>query len=137
VTVTEPFSAFALAPNQLEYTRNEYDEHAKAYAEQALAAVAGAARLAGVAGDTVHAERGQVYGTLSPYPALVIVTIPHHRAAGIDPNASGCAARSKRYSRLRGEEDDGKPEQHREERLAGVADRPPSDRQDQARSGQV
>jgi hypothetical protein len=43
---------------------------------------------------------GTVYGTLSPYPALVIVTIPHHRAAGIDPNGSGCATRSKRYSRL-------------------------------------
>jgi nucleotide-binding universal stress UspA family protein len=57
VTVTEPFSALALAPNQLEYTRNECDSHAKAYAEQALAAVAGAAKLAGVTCDTVHAER--------------------------------------------------------------------------------
>jgi nucleotide-binding universal stress UspA family protein len=61
VTVTEPFSVFALAPSQLEYTRNEYDKHAKAYADQALATVASAAKLAGVVCDTVHAERGQVY----------------------------------------------------------------------------
>lgn len=61
VTVTEPFAVFALAPSQLQYTRAEYDRHAKAYAEQALTAVANAAKLAGVPCETVHVERGHVY----------------------------------------------------------------------------
>jgi nucleotide-binding universal stress UspA family protein len=61
VTVTEPFSVFALAPSQLEYTRGEYEKHAKEYAEQTLAAVRGAANSAGVTCETVHIEREHVY----------------------------------------------------------------------------
>jgi nucleotide-binding universal stress UspA family protein len=61
VTVTEPFAIFALAPSQLEYTRAEYDKQAKAYAQRVLAAVAEAAKLVGIACETVHLEREHVY----------------------------------------------------------------------------
>lgn len=61
VTVTEPFSLFALAPSQLEYTRGEYEKQAKGYAEQTLAAVADAADSAGVSCEAVHVEREHVY----------------------------------------------------------------------------
>jgi nucleotide-binding universal stress UspA family protein len=61
LTVTEPFAAFAVAPSQLEYTRAEYNKQAEAYAEQALAAVAAAGELAGIACETHHVERNHVY----------------------------------------------------------------------------
>ncbi len=61
VTVTEPFVLFSVAPRQLEYTRAEYKRHAEAWAEKALAGVAAAAKLAGVACETLHVEREHVY----------------------------------------------------------------------------
>jgi nucleotide-binding universal stress UspA family protein len=61
LTVTEPFAVFALAPSQLEYSRAEYTKQAQAFAEQALSAVADAARSAGVACETLRIEREHVY----------------------------------------------------------------------------
>jgi nucleotide-binding universal stress UspA family protein len=61
VAVTEPFAVFALAPSQLEYSRAEYNKQAEAFAEQALAAVADAAKRAGAECETVRIEREHVY----------------------------------------------------------------------------
>jgi nucleotide-binding universal stress UspA family protein len=61
VAVTEPFAVFALAPSQLEYSRAEYNKQAEAFAEQALAAVADAAKRARVECETVRIEREHVY----------------------------------------------------------------------------
>jgi nucleotide-binding universal stress UspA family protein len=61
LTVTEPFAVFALAPNQLEYTRDAYKRQADGYAEQALAAVAAAAQRAGIVCEILHIERDHVY----------------------------------------------------------------------------
>lgn len=61
VTVTEPFAVFALAPSQLEYTRDAYTKQADAYAEQALGAVAAAAERAGIVCEVLHVEREHVY----------------------------------------------------------------------------
>ena len=61
VTVTEPFAVFALAPSQLEYTREEYEKRATDYAERVLTALSNSARLAGVPCETVHVQRAHVY----------------------------------------------------------------------------
>jgi nucleotide-binding universal stress UspA family protein len=61
VTVTEPFHLVSVAPSQLEYTPIEYKKHAEAHAKKVLAAVLDAARLAGVACETLHVEHEQVY----------------------------------------------------------------------------
>ncbi len=61
VTVTEPFHLFSVAPSQIEYTRNEYKKHAEVYAEKVLGVVSAAAKQAGVACETLHAEHEQVY----------------------------------------------------------------------------
>jgi nucleotide-binding universal stress UspA family protein len=61
VTVTEPFHSISVAPSQLEYTPIEYKKHAEAHAEKVLGIVAAAAKSAGVACDTLHAEHEQVY----------------------------------------------------------------------------
>lgn len=61
VTVTEPFRVFALAPSQLEFSRDEYKKQADAYAEQVLAAVVDAAARAGVPCEIHHIEQEHVY----------------------------------------------------------------------------
>jgi len=55
------FCGFCLAPSQLEYTRDEYKRHTDAYAEKTLGAVVAAAERAGIACETLHLEREQVY----------------------------------------------------------------------------
>ena len=55
VTVTEPFHLLSVAPSQLEYTRTEYEKH------KALGAASAAAKLAGVACETLHVEHEHVY----------------------------------------------------------------------------
>src|SRR5260370_24681368 len=54
VTVTEPFHVLSLAPSELEYTPIEYKKHAEAHAEKVLGTVSAAAKLAGVACETLH-----------------------------------------------------------------------------------
>ena len=83
VTVTEPFAVFALAPSQLEFTRDGYKRHADAYAEQTLGAVAAAAKQAGIACETLHIEREHVYeaiiDTASTKGCDLIVVASHGR----------------------------------------------------------
>jgi nucleotide-binding universal stress UspA family protein len=61
VTVTEPFQLISVAPSQLEYTPIEYKKHAEAHAEKVLGTVSAAAKLAGVACDTLHVAHELVY----------------------------------------------------------------------------
>jgi nucleotide-binding universal stress UspA family protein len=61
VTVTEPFHLLSVAPSQLEYTPIEYKKYAEAHAEKVLGTVSAAAKLAGVACETLHIEHEQVY----------------------------------------------------------------------------
>jgi nucleotide-binding universal stress UspA family protein len=61
VTVTEPFHVLSLVPSQLEYTPIEYKKHAEAHAEKVLGTVSAAAKLAGVACETLHVEHEHVY----------------------------------------------------------------------------
>jgi len=51
----------SLAPSELEYTPIEYKKHATAQAEKVLDTVSAAAKLAGVACETLHVEHEQVY----------------------------------------------------------------------------
>jgi len=60
VTVTEPFHFLSVAPSQLEYTPIEYKKYAEAHAEKVLGIVSDAAKLAGVACETLHVEHEQV-----------------------------------------------------------------------------
>jgi hypothetical protein len=69
---------------------------------------------------------GTVCGTLSPYPALGHCYDPPPQSSRDRPERIRLrGALEEVFKAGRGEEDDGKAEQHREERLAGVADRPP------------
>jgi nucleotide-binding universal stress UspA family protein len=61
VTVTEPFHLFAVALNQLEYTRAEYKKHEETHAEKVLGGVSSIAEAAGVACTTLHVEHEHVY----------------------------------------------------------------------------
>ena len=61
VTVTEPFHVLSLAPSELEYTPIEYKKHAEAHAQKVLGTVSAAAKLAGVACETLRVEHEQVY----------------------------------------------------------------------------
>jgi nucleotide-binding universal stress UspA family protein len=61
MTVTEPFHLLSVAPGQLEYTPIEYKKHAAAHAEKVLSVVSAAAKLAGIACETLHIEHEQVY----------------------------------------------------------------------------
>ena len=61
VIVTEPFRVLSLSPDQLEYTRDEYQRHSDAVAETALGPVAAAAARIGVACETRHVENEHVY----------------------------------------------------------------------------
>jgi nucleotide-binding universal stress UspA family protein len=61
VTVSEPFHLVSVEPSQLEYTPIEYKKHTEAHAEKVLGAVSDAARLAGVACETLHVEHEHVY----------------------------------------------------------------------------
>ena len=61
VTVTERFNVLLLAPSQLEYTPLEYKKHAAAHAEKVLGTVSAAAKLAGVACETLHSEHEHIY----------------------------------------------------------------------------
>ena len=61
VTVTEPFHAVSVKPNQLEYTPIEYKKHAEAHAAKVLGSVSDAAKAAGVACDILHVEHEWVY----------------------------------------------------------------------------
>jgi nucleotide-binding universal stress UspA family protein len=61
VVVTEPFRVLSLSPDQLEYTRDEYQRHSDAVAEKALGVVAAAAGRADVACETRHIENDNVY----------------------------------------------------------------------------
>ena len=61
MTVTEPFHLLPAAPIQLEYTPIEYKKHAEADAEKVLGIVSAAAKLAGVACETLHIEHEHVY----------------------------------------------------------------------------
>jgi nucleotide-binding universal stress UspA family protein len=61
VTVTEPFHLVSVAPSQLEYTPIEYKKHTEAYAEKVLGEVSAAAKLVGVACETLHVEHEHVY----------------------------------------------------------------------------
>jgi nucleotide-binding universal stress UspA family protein len=61
MTVTEPFHLLSVAPDQLEYTPIEYKKHAAARAEEVLGAASAAAKLAGVACETLHVEHEHVY----------------------------------------------------------------------------
>jgi nucleotide-binding universal stress UspA family protein len=61
ITVTEPFHLLSVAPSQLEYTPIEHKKYAEAYAEKVLGTVSAAAKLAGVACETLHVEHEHVY----------------------------------------------------------------------------
>src|ERR1700730_18309186 len=61
MTVTEPFHLLSVAPSQLEYTPIEYKKHAEAHAEKVLGTVSAAAKLAGIACETLHIEHEHVY----------------------------------------------------------------------------
>jgi nucleotide-binding universal stress UspA family protein len=61
VSVTEPFHVLSLAPSELEYTPIEYKKYTEAHAEKVLRAISDAARLAGVACETLHVEHEHVY----------------------------------------------------------------------------
>ena len=61
VTVTEPFHVLSLAPSELEYTPIEYKKHAEAHAQKVLGSVSAAAKLAGVASETLHIEHDHIY----------------------------------------------------------------------------
>ena len=61
VTVTEPFHLLSVAPSQVEYTPIEYKKHAEAHAEKVLTTVSNAAKVAGVACETLHVEHEHVY----------------------------------------------------------------------------
>jgi nucleotide-binding universal stress UspA family protein len=61
VTITEPFHVLSLAPSELEYTPIEYKKHAEARAEKVLGTVSAAAKLAGVACETLQVEHEQIY----------------------------------------------------------------------------
>jgi nucleotide-binding universal stress UspA family protein len=54
VTVVEPFAVFSVRPEQVEYTRATYTEHANQHARELLTAVAARAEAAGVACETVQ-----------------------------------------------------------------------------------
>ena len=59
--VTEPFHLLSVAPSQLEYTPIEYKKYAEAHAEKVLGTVSAAAKLAGVACETLHIEHEHIY----------------------------------------------------------------------------
>jgi nucleotide-binding universal stress UspA family protein len=61
VTVTEPFHLLSVAPSQLEYTPIEYKKHAEALAGKVLGTVSDAAKVVGVACETLHVEHEHVY----------------------------------------------------------------------------
>jgi nucleotide-binding universal stress UspA family protein len=61
LTVTEPFHLVSVKPSQLEYTPIEYKKHAQAHAEKVFGSVLAAAKLAGVACETLHSEHEHVY----------------------------------------------------------------------------
>jgi nucleotide-binding universal stress UspA family protein len=61
MTITEPFHLLSVAPNQLEYTPIEHKKYGEAYAENVLGTVSAAAKLAGVACETLHVEHEHVY----------------------------------------------------------------------------
>ena len=61
VTVTEPFHVLPLAPSELEYSPIEYKKHSEANADKVLGTVSAAAKLAGVACETLHVEHEHVY----------------------------------------------------------------------------
>jgi nucleotide-binding universal stress UspA family protein len=61
MTVTEPFHLLSVAPSQLEYTPIEYKKHAETHAEKVLGTVSAAAKLAGVACETLHVEHDHIY----------------------------------------------------------------------------
>ena len=61
VTVVEPFAVFSVRPEQVEYTRTAYAEHANQYAREVLTAVAAQAEAAGVACETVQVSHAHPY----------------------------------------------------------------------------
>lgn len=65
LTVTEPFHVFSASPEQLELTRDEYEQHAAAQAAGALAAAEAEARTQGVSCDIVRMSGD------TPYLAII------------------------------------------------------------------
>jgi nucleotide-binding universal stress UspA family protein len=61
VTVTEPLQLLSVESIQLEYTPTEYKKRAESHANKLLGVVSAAAKLAGVACDTLHVEHELVY----------------------------------------------------------------------------
>ena len=51
----------SVAPSQLEYSPIEYKKHAETHAEKVLGTVSAAAKLAGVACETLHVEHDHIY----------------------------------------------------------------------------
>jgi nucleotide-binding universal stress UspA family protein len=51
----------SLALSELEYTPFEYKKRAEAHAQKVLASVSAAAKLAGVASETLHIEHEHIY----------------------------------------------------------------------------
>ena len=68
VTVTEPFHLLSVKPSQLEYTPTEYKKHSEAHAEKVLGTVSAAAKLAGVACETLHVEHDHISMRQSSMP---------------------------------------------------------------------
>jgi len=65
LTVTIPFHIFTTDPKSIEHTRPQYNERMKRHAAKILEAAANAAKVSGVACDTVHIEHEH------PYQAII------------------------------------------------------------------
>lgn len=71
LTVTEPFHTFSASPDQLEWTREQYDKHVGARAEEILHEVRQEASSLGVTCDALHTAQDD------PYEAIVHVARDH------------------------------------------------------------
>ena len=65
LTVSQPFHVFTAVPQIIEDTREEYKKRIEGYTATTLEAVNSAAKVAGVACDTIHVEHEH------PYQAIV------------------------------------------------------------------
>jgi nucleotide-binding universal stress UspA family protein len=86
VTVSTPFHTFAVEPDMVTDTREEYEKHAAASAAKYLHAAKQAASAAGVDCDTVHVEHPHPYQAIidtATQKACDLIVMASHGRRGI------------------------------------------------------